>query len=202
MNGGSRDPDRLPPFIRPAVDFIARIRATVHTKLLAGFLVIAVLLVAMGITSILVIRRMNQEAQQLISSRSRPTRSPGDLRRDRAEPLPGDGAHHQGRLLQRQDRSREGGVPRPTWTPWGDGRAGRQATSTTCARSIERYAEAGDEVLALYDAGEFVRALDLHISAEHEISHELEDELNVLIDSTEGGSAWPRTRSPRCTASC
>ena len=38
-----------------------------HTKLLAGFLVIAVLLVAMGITSILVIRQMNEQAHQLIS---------------------------------------------------------------------------------------------------------------------------------------
>ena len=53
-------------------------------------------------------------------------------------------------------------------------------------RSInERYAAAGDEVLALYDAGQFARALDLHISAEHAISHELEDELNQLIDATE-----------------
>jgi hypothetical protein len=61
-----RDPDRLPPLIRPAVDFIARIRATVHTKLLAGFLVIAVLLVGMGIMSIVVIGQMNGHANQLI----------------------------------------------------------------------------------------------------------------------------------------
>ena len=49
----------------------------------------------------------------------------------------------------------------------------------------ERYAAAGDEVLALFHAGLYDRALDLHISAEHEISHELEDELNRMIDSTE-----------------
>ena len=45
-----------------------------------------------------------------------------------------------------------------------------------------RFADAGAEALRLYEAGNFDRALDLHISAEHEISHELEDELNVLID--------------------
>ena len=64
------DPDRLPPLIRPAVDFIARIRATVHTKLLAAFLVIAVLLLAMGVTSILVIRRMNAQADELLRLQS------------------------------------------------------------------------------------------------------------------------------------
>jgi class 3 adenylate cyclase/HAMP domain-containing protein len=49
----------------------------------------------------------------------------------------------------------------------------------------ERYADAGVEVLALYEAGEYDKAEALHISAEHTISHELEDELNVLIASTD-----------------
>ena len=49
----------------------------------------------------------------------------------------------------------------------------------------ERYADAGADVLALYEAGDFDGALDLHIAAEHTISHELEDELNQLIESTE-----------------
>jgi class 3 adenylate cyclase len=49
----------------------------------------------------------------------------------------------------------------------------------------QRYAAAGVEVLSLYNAGAFDRALDLHISAEHEISHELEDTLNALIATTE-----------------
>jgi class 3 adenylate cyclase/HAMP domain-containing protein len=49
-------------------------------------------------------------------------------------------------------------------------------------RAIDlRFAAAGDEVLALYEAGSLDPALNVHISAEHEISHELEDELNVLI---------------------
>jgi class 3 adenylate cyclase len=47
------------------------------------------------------------------------------------------------------------------------------------------FAEAGADVLALYREGNFDRALDLHISAEHEISHDLEDELNLLIGSSE-----------------
>ena len=39
----------LPRFLQPFVDWVAGIKATVHTKLLAGFLVIAVLLLSMGI---------------------------------------------------------------------------------------------------------------------------------------------------------
>ena len=67
----------------------------------------------------------------------------------------------------------------------------------------ERYADAGPEVLTLYEAGDFDAALALHISAEHEISHELEDELNLLIDvHSRCGSAWPPTSSRPCTGSC
>jgi class 3 adenylate cyclase len=56
------------------------------------------------------------------------------------------------------------------------------AASVELMRSIDdRYAAAGEQVLALYDAGELDRALDLHVSAEHAISHEIEDELNRLI---------------------
>ncbi|MGH2766464.1 MAG: hypothetical protein ACRDKA_11230, partial [Actinomycetota bacterium] len=60
------DPEHLPPLIRPAVDFVARIRATLHTKLLVGFLIIAVLLLAMGLVSIGVIGAMNRQADELI----------------------------------------------------------------------------------------------------------------------------------------
>jgi class 3 adenylate cyclase/HAMP domain-containing protein len=49
------------------------------------------------------------------------------------------------------------------------------------AETEVRYNEAGDEVLALYEAGDWARATDVHISAEHEISHELEDDLNLMI---------------------
>ena len=53
-------------------------------------------------------------------------------------------------------------------------------------RAIDvRFAAAGDEVLGLYEAGDLDQALSVHISAEHEISHELEDELNGLINASE-----------------
>src|SRR5437870_6639363 len=55
----------LPRIARPFVDRVARVRATVHTKLLAGFLVIALLLLAMGVLCILVLSRVNEQVETI-----------------------------------------------------------------------------------------------------------------------------------------
>ena len=44
-----------------------------------------------------------------------------------------------------------------------------------------RFAASSDKVLALYQRGNIDEALKLHIDEEHEISHELEDAMQVLI---------------------
>ena len=62
-----RDLGLVPGFLRPSVDLVARLKTTVHLKLLAGFLVIALLLLLMGILSIVVIARMNQQVDQLVA---------------------------------------------------------------------------------------------------------------------------------------
>jgi predicted PurR-regulated permease PerM len=64
------DPSRadigpLPAFMRPLVDRVARVRATVHTKLLAGFLLIALLLLSMGVLSVAVLARINGQVETL-----------------------------------------------------------------------------------------------------------------------------------------
>ena len=59
---------RLPRFtgwLRPLVDAAARIKASVHLKLLSGFLVGALLLVAMAVLSLVVIGRMNERVRDL-----------------------------------------------------------------------------------------------------------------------------------------
>ena len=55
----------LPSFFRPFVDAVARIPATVHRKLLAGFMVIAILLLSMGIVSVVVVERINGQVERL-----------------------------------------------------------------------------------------------------------------------------------------
>ncbi len=180
------DPDQLPPLIRPAVDRIARIRATIHAKLLAGFLIIAAVLLAMGVTSILVIRQMNQRAHDQIELAQQ-----SDLARQ-AIYLITSQSHYRAMALTTFDNSWNDkiAIAKATFTADLDGiaKVGGPGVleSVQRMRAIdERYATAGDEVLSLYQAGEFERALDLHLSAEHEISHEIEDELNLLITDIE-----------------
>ncbi len=186
LNLPERDPDRLPPFIRPAVDFTARIRATVHTKMLAAFLLIAVLLVSMGILSIVVIRQTNQRASDLIELQQL-----NDLARQGIYSVTAQ-SHFRAMAFLTKDTSYNDKIQ----TAKADftqrltdiaaiGGPGVQARVERMRSIDKRYSAAGTEVLALYDAGELKRAENLHISAEHTISHELEDELNALIASSE-----------------
>ena len=55
----------FPNFLRPLVDRVARVKATVHIKLLVGFLTIAVLLLGLGVLSILVLNRVNNQVETL-----------------------------------------------------------------------------------------------------------------------------------------
>src|SRR4051794_2343954 len=55
----------LPGFLRPFVDVVARAPAKVHTKLLAGFLLIAMLLLSMGVVSVVVLYRINDQVGKL-----------------------------------------------------------------------------------------------------------------------------------------
>jgi class 3 adenylate cyclase/CHASE3 domain sensor protein len=181
-----RDPDRLPPLIRPAVNFVARIRAKVHTKLLAGFLVIAVLMLAMGVMSIFVIGRMNGHASLLIELQRL-----SDLSRQGIYGVTAQ-SHYRAMALTTEVDT------------WNDkialakqnlvaqleeieaiGGPGVQESVDRLREIDQRYTDAGADVLALYEAGDLDAALDLHISAEHEISHELEDVFNALIATTE-----------------
>ncbi|HJU52573.1 MAG TPA: hypothetical protein VJ815_09590, partial [Acidimicrobiia bacterium] len=62
-----KDLGPLPRALRPLVDGVARMPATVHAKLLGGFLTIALLLLLMGVLSIFVIGQMNQQVDRLIA---------------------------------------------------------------------------------------------------------------------------------------
>ena len=132
------DPDQLPPLIRPAVDRIARIRATIHAKLLAGFLIIAVLLLAMGVTSILVIRQMNARAHDQIELSNQ-----SDLARQAIYAVTSQSHYramaldHVRRLVERQDRDRRRTVsPRTSTGSRRSADPGCARASIACARSM------------------------------------------------------------------
>jgi class 3 adenylate cyclase/HAMP domain-containing protein len=173
----------LPRALRPLIDGVARMPATVHMKLLGGFLTIALLLLLMGIFSIVVIGRMNQQVDSLIALETQT-----DLARQAIYSVTSQSHFRAMALITEVDS-------------WNDKIAAAKARFTEVLDSIEtlnaaiddpqlvdrlraidvRFATAGEEVLSLYEAGDLDQALSVHISAEHEISHELEDELNGLI---------------------
>lgn len=182
----SAQPERelgpLPRILRPVVDGVARISATVHAKLLVGFLTIALLLLLMGIFSIVVIGRMNQQVDRLIALETQT-----DLARQAIYSVTAQSHYRAMALITEVDS-------------WNDKIATAKANFTNDLSAIEtldaaidpqfverlraidaRFAAAGEQVLDLYEAGDLEQALNVHISAEHEISHELEAELNALI---------------------
>jgi class 3 adenylate cyclase/CHASE3 domain sensor protein len=184
--GTAGSPDRelgpLPRVLRPLIDVVARMPATVHMKLLGGFLTIALLLLLMGIFSIVVIGRMNQQVDSLIAFETQT-----DLARQAIYSVTSQSHFRAMALITEIDS-------------WNDKIDTAKANFVEDLNAIEalnapidpqiidrlrsidlRFAAAGEEVLGLYEAGDLDQALSVHISAEHEISHELEDELNSLI---------------------
>lgn len=168
--------------VRPFVDSVARVRATIHTKLLAGFLLSALLLLAMGVLSIVVINRMNAQMNRVVELQQQLEHAREGIYAITAQ------SHYRAMALITEVDS------------WNDkitvAKAGfvedmESIRSTADAAQLvildrlegenSRFAAASEQVQALYDAGDFERAEATHISAEHEISHELEDDLNLLI---------------------
>ncbi|MEP7225397.1 MAG: adenylate/guanylate cyclase domain-containing protein [Actinomycetota bacterium] len=178
----------LPPFLRPVVDWVAGIRATIHTKLLAGFLLIAVLLFSMGTLSIVVLTRVNRQVETLNALNRQASQA-----RDMIYEVTAQSHYRAMALLQLQD---------PTWTPkiyaaktaFSDNLADIRASGAGAEASLldkldeanGRFATSSDDVTELFLAGRVKEALRIHIEQEHLISHELEASLNQLIDDSNG----------------
>ena len=172
--------------IRPLVDMVARARATIHTKLLAGFLLSAVLLLAMGVLSIVVIARMNTQMNLVVELEEQMDHARQGIYSVTAQ------SHFRAMALITQVDS------------WNDKITAAKADFTEDIESIratadpaqvvildrlaeanDRFAAASEQVKDLYEEGDLERAEAIHINAEHEISHELEDDLNLLISATD-----------------
>src|SRR4051812_13078270 len=177
---------RMPRFtgwLRPVVDGVARVKAGVHAKLLFGFLTGALLLVAMGLLSLVVIRQMNDRMVELDEAQLKASRAQDMLYAVTAQShyramgllLPGDAAKYNGQV--------EGA--KGTFGQLLDEL--EQAEPANAAfyedvRSVnEEYRQSGQKVLALMSQGDMVEATAVHLNEEHRISHELEASMRTLI---------------------
>jgi signal transduction histidine kinase/CheY-like chemotaxis protein len=199
---------RLPRFtgwLRPVVDAVARTKASVHRKLLFGFLAGALLLVAMAILSVIVIGRMNERVSDLDRLQEKTSRAQQMLYAVTAQShyramallTSNDSFNAQivdakstfGRLLDEMDRADPADAELL--------RALRTANDTFTAASAR--------VLSLYLAGDLTGATRLHLDEEHPISHVLEADLRSLIGSagqqiTQAQAAFESDRALLATA--
>src|SRR5439155_11553584 len=172
----------LPGFARPFVDRVARVRATVHTKLLAGFLVIALLLLAMGVLCILVLSRVNEQVET-ITALNRQT----DQAREMIYEVTAQ-SHYRAMALLTGDESWVGKISlakhdfaqnlaelRTYAVP------DRTAFFDDLQAANAEFTEMSDRVTALDAQGKRQQAIDMHIDFEHTQSHVLESALASLI---------------------
>ena len=170
--------------VRPLVDFVARLRATIHTKLLAGFLLSALLLLAMGVLSIVVINRMNTQMTRVVELEQQMDHARQGIYAVTAQ------SHYRAMALITQVDSWNDKITAAKADFIDDMEQIRGMADTAQLVILDRLDEANsrfvaasEEVQNLYEEGDLDRAEAIHISAEHEISHELEDDLNLLIAS-------------------
>ena len=201
--------------LRPLVDLVARIRVSVHAKLLAGFLILALLLLGMGILSLVVISRMNDRVGELSVHQEEVNRAGQALYLVTAQ------SHFRAMALV-CELVRVPSTESPndcTADPaWNDRIASAKEGFAEQVDALNRispadqdeffrrireenrlFAISSQRALNLYEAGDIGGALNAHIAEEHEMSHELEAALNGVIrdSSAETAQASAAFRSDR-----
>jgi signal transduction histidine kinase len=187
---------RLPRFtgwLRPVVDAVARIPASVHRKLLFGFLGGAVLLVGMALLSLVIIERMNDRVGQLDGLQDKSQRAQQMLYLITAQ------SHYRAMALLTQEDSYNKQIAdaKATFVDLLDQMAQDDPSEAPFFAEVrsanDDFAASSAEVLALYEAGDIPAARDLHIAEEHTASHVIEAQMRTLID--EAGTEMAAARS-------
>ncbi|MBV9322888.1 MAG: HAMP domain-containing protein [Chloroflexi bacterium] len=177
---------RLATGLRPLIDAVAGVPASVHSKLRAGFLCGALLLVAMALASLAVQAHIAGRVDELNLAQERLD----DLRQ--MDYLVTAQSHYRTMSLLTRDDSYVGQIAQAKAqfaqlldaiepiTP-----SAERGVVARVREADQRYAVSGQQVLALYQAGRIDDALSLHLSQEHPISHEIEAAMGVLLDQAE-----------------
>jgi len=175
----------LPGFLRPFVDAVARVKATVHTKLLAGFLVIALLLLTMGVACIVVLERIDEQVVRLTALSNQVNQAQEMIYEVTAQ------SHYRAMALLSNEADRQLYTDKIYGAKDSfDANLAQIRTYATPPSPLffteldtanEVYRASSDDVTQLDAAGRDKAALRMHIDLEHPQSHVLEDQLNALI---------------------
>jgi class 3 adenylate cyclase/CHASE3 domain sensor protein len=177
----------LPVPLRPFVNAVARVKASIHLKLLAGFLVGALLLLTMGLLSVLVIQRMDRRVDDMTALQRRE-----DLSRQLIYQVTAQSHYRAMALLTQSDLWNDRISTAKEQFAAGLDDLERDASDEDAQlialmrQTRDRFDESSSRVSALYQSGDVAGALNAHLVDEHEISHQLEAQLNQLIDRSVG----------------
>jgi signal transduction histidine kinase/ActR/RegA family two-component response regulator len=179
---------RLPRFTRllqPLVDMVAATPASVHTKLLAGFLATAVLLIGMAGFSVIIIDRLDQRSQDISRLQEKIDDTQQMLYAVTAQ------SHYRAMAFLTHDDTFNVKVTNEKrifsqllYRVEALSGPGQADFFRSVQDSNARYDAASAQVLARYQAGDIAGATDLHLKLEHPISHELEAEMAQLLTAS------------------
>lgn len=172
--------------LKPAVNGVARLRVSVLGKLLAGFVIGVLLLVAMGALNWTTTDRMSHEVAQLNVAHRK------SFLAHEMELQPTAQSHFRAMAILTRDDINNQKIATSKQKFLADLDELRSLSPASRApfldrvRSInDRYTASSSRVLALYQAGKLDDALRLHLTEEHPISHEIEAamrEEEALVD--------------------
>ena len=174
---------RFTRWLRPLVDSVARINLGVHRKLLFGFLIVALLLVAMAGLSIGVISRMSDRVAELDRLEAKATGAQQMLYLVTAQ------SHYRAMALLTHNASHDYNQDIATAKQkFGELLIELERDDPSDHAFFQQLQAANDvfaqdsaAVLAAYQAGDFTKAQELHIAREHAQSHVLEGQLKPFV---------------------
>jgi signal transduction histidine kinase len=175
---------RLAERLRPLIERVARVPASVHAKLRTGFLVGALLLLAMAGLSVTVLNHMSERVEELNQAQQRV-----DLLRQ-MQYLVTAQSHYRAMALLTHDESNLVSIAdaksqfladldqvERDSPPSERGLLGRVRSAN------ERFAASSQRVLELERQGADAEAMQLHLGEEHPISHEIEGAMQGLLQA-------------------
>ena len=168
--------------MRRLVNYVARINASVSAKLLGGFLVVVLLLLAMAVLSFVSIARMDKNVEELTRVQERVDRGRQMIYLVTAQ------SHFRAMAFVTKEDSWNVKIDNAKQS-YSEQLANVEAASTPGQEEFfgrvreanARFTESSARTLALFNAGNTDLALETHLEEEHPISHELEAAMNELI---------------------
>jgi signal transduction histidine kinase len=177
---------RAAQWLRPLIDRVAAVRASVHTKLRAGFIISALLLVTMAVASLAVQAHIAARVDELNFAEVRL-----DLLRQMYYLITAQSHYRTMSLLTHDDsyvqqiadaKAEFRNLLDETEQLAPDDERGFFAR---VREADQRFATSSQQVLGLYQAGQTEASLRLHLAQEHPISHEIEQPITVLLSAAE-----------------